>query len=737
MQPPGGALPRASLFAACVLHAALFGWAAVTLPWKQVSLWSVFFGVLAASHALTALGALLPKQRLLWLAFRALSLLSALAALLLTWVVLSSSLYLLELYRSLGQLLVTGLLVAWLLLLALTVPMAIWGLVRVWREVLANERAWWLFGLALAAVVLSALWVGRSARAQPLHAESDRSLEDAIRRAWARRTTARAASTSFENAPSLFTEQPATCAADPRAAPFTALATYAPRDGQVSQVCVQGRSLGELLARLDPIFGEARRQAKPVKLDVLTAAQRLGRSSLLDPLKLRPALDGVCAGERCLSAWQLVALDAFAHYRPFPAVKDASFGVSMPWLAQKLRAKSPSELARIEAESFVLDDTGVQRLLRMRVAPGALQRPALERAVFLAQEHILRSQRESGEFRYLLDPFRGTVEDSNFNLPRQAGTLLILCEHDRSAGHRAIIQRGLELLRQNERRVGHASSLSQDHERTRLGQSALPLVAFLSCRPKLGTEYDALIARLGQFLLRMQRADGSFYPEFDYATKSPLGRHEALYSAGQAVLALVLLEQNWPELSDKAGLNRTAIGLALERAMNFYSGPYWPAPLRDLFFVEENWHCLAARAALASRRHDAYERFCLDYVRFKSRLILDKSTGNEDLQGAYGISPALPVHNTATAGFGEALAAAVSVKRARGEATAEDESLLKRVLGFLLASQWQSANCFACTRQHFVLGGFSEHFAGPVLRIDYVQHAMAALHHGARAVYGK
>jgi hypothetical protein len=100
------------------------------------------------------------------------------------------------------------------------------------------------------------------------------------------------------------------------------------------------------------------------------------------------------------------------------------------------------------------------------------------------------------------------------------------------------------------------------------------------------------------------------------------------------------------------------------------------------------------------------------------------------------MSPALPVHNTATAGFGEALAAAIAVKRAQGEPTRDDEARLRTVLEFLLASQWQDVSCFACTRDHFVLGGFSEHYAGPMLRIDYVQHAMAALHHGRRAVYG-
>ena len=43
--------------------------------------------------------------------------------------------------------------------------------------------------------------------------------------------------------------------------------------------------------------------------------------------------------------------------------------------------------------------------------------------------------------------------------------------------------------------------------------------------------------------------------------------------------------------------------------------------MRDFFFFEENWHCLAARAALAHHRRDDYERFCLDYVTMKTRLL--------------------------------------------------------------------------------------------------------------------
>jgi hypothetical protein len=175
------------------------------------------------------------------------------------------------------------------------------------------------------------------------------------------------------------------------------------------------------------------------------------------------------------------------------------------------------------------------------------------------------------------------------------------------------------------------------------------------------------------------------------------------------------------------------LAAAIDRAMDHYGRSYWPKPLRSLFYIEENWHCLAARAALASHRHDDYERFCLDYVRFKARLILDQSASREHV-GGYGLSDMFPPHSTATAGFGEALAAALHVAHARGDDLTEQQSTLRSVLGFVARHQWTAENCFACGARREAIGGFSESSASPSIRIDYVQHAMAALGHGARAL---
>ena len=94
-----------------------------------------------------------------------------------------------------------------------------------------------------------------------------------------------------------------------------------------------------------------------------------------------------------------------------------------------------------------------------------------------------------------------------------------------------------------------------------------------------------------------------------------------------------------------------------------------------------------------------------------------------------------PPHNTATAGFGEALAAGIKIRRARGETRADDDALMQQVLGYLLRNQWTRDRCWACAPRRRIEGGFSEHMASPLIRIDYVQHSMAAIGHGAEALF--
>jgi hypothetical protein len=497
--------------------------------------------------------------------------------------------------------------------------------------------------------------------------------------------------------------------------------------------CLQASEPSELEHALTRFLTEEVHVESPLALELVRAMQPIPRfHPLLDALALRPAADGLCGVRRCFAAFQLVAQDAFTRFRPLEAVRDASFGVALEELRAALGEGNVS-LSRIESESWIISQGRARKLERLREPNAAPSPDRLAEAVRLAAMHILHAQQPDGSFRYLLDPYSGREEQRTGNLPRQAGTVYALCELAPPALALPAVERALGRLAQNEHARGALSALSDSLDSADLGASALPLVAFATCRAQLGERHDVLIGRLARFLLAMQRTDGSFHPEMELATATPRGAHEALYAAGQAVLGLVLVEQLartrpsaiFPSADELAG--------AVQRAMDHYGRDYWPTPLRSLFYLEENWHCLAARAALGSHRHDAYERFCLDYVRFKRRLILEPAASVPlAFQGGYGLGPLFPPHSTPTAGYGEALAAAIAVARARGEPLEELRGVLRHVLSFLLRQQWQGASAFASARS--ALGAFSESVGSPPVRIDYVQHAMAALGHGARVL---
>lgn len=551
-----------------------------------------------------------------------------------------------------------------------------------------------------------------------------------------------------ERPPSLLTSERVACSAPPSEQPVTLVATFADRgsQGPVS-ACFQAQTVGAALLELRAALQQRARRG-PVALEVVSGWQRLPRRhAWLDLLKLRPGLDGVCHGRSCLMPWQLLAHGFFSTHRPLRFIPDLQFGASPPRLREALGAdpeNGVAGLARITTRSYVLDLSGevasesaLTPLVRMRRRDVSLQQRALERAESDAETHILEAQQADGKFRYTLDPMTGAEDTRGFNLARQAGTTLVLCELGRKTPQ---VQRGIELALAAfvpfARERGPVVALTSDPQNpvARLGESALPLVSMLACAPRVGLSVNPTIAGMSQLILQLQREDGGFAPALDFETGTVQSGPEPLYAAGQAIMALVLLERRQQLHPTDRLPTYEVVHEAVERAMEHVATRYWSHPLRDFFFLEENWHCLAARAALGVHRHRGYEEFCTDYVRFKSRLILLEEQGiDPDFDGGFGFGNIIPPHNTGAAGLGEALAAAIAVYRAQDRPTTTEELNLGRVMRFLLRQQWSRENCFACATPK-VVGSMSEHTHSALTRIDFVQHAWAALGHGRRVL---
>lgn len=544
-------------------------------------------------------------------------------------------------------------------------------------------------------------------------------------------------------APPLGTLAPARCRASPELTPVTLVAAFVEKRRRQPQVrCFQGPALGAVIADLKKALLRGALRG-PIELELISGWQRLSnRHPWLGGFSLRPGLDGVCHETSCALPWQLLFEGAFSNYRPLGFIPDLQFGVAPDALRQLIGAPPGSGvggLTRVTTRSFALDlaaaEPALTPLSRMRRRDVPVNEQTLARAERDAEAYVLGAQLPDGRFRYTLDPMTGEADARGFNLARQAGTTLVLCELG-SPESRAAVQRSLAADEPFARALGDLQALTTDlaSPLARLGESALPLVSMLACAQSDPAALHPLAAGLSRFVLRLQRSDGSFAPALDLRDGRIMPGPEPLYAAGQAVMALVLLERRQQIHPTGALPAFDEVHAAVERAMQYVAEDYWSHPLRDFFFLEENWHCLAARAALGVHRHPGYEKFCTDYVRFKSRLILSAEDGvDPDFDGGFGFGNLVPPHNTGAAGFGEALAAAIALREAADQPASAEKRLLEHVLGFLLRQQWSRENCFACATA-LVEGGMSEHTHSSLTRIDFAQHAWAALGHGRRAL---
>jgi hypothetical protein len=652
--------------------------------------------------------------------------------------------YLAGLYRGLGGGMLPALIASWALVASLTLVPALWAAWPLVARPGFRRVARWALPIGLC--LSGALAAHSHSLALPEgSALSLERLDDAaLGRELSTLSEIAARLPVPKRTPSLGLAKPVTCRQPPADVPVTLVAAFLERRRLVPSLrCFQGTELASVLGALRTTLLE-RAARGPLQLELVSGWQHLGsRHAWLDAFKLRPGLDGICLEKRCALPWQLLFDGAFSTFRPLPFIPDLQFGVAPDALRQRVGASLGTHvggLTRLTTRSYALDLAAKEPVLtplaRMRRSHVPVAERTLERAEQAAESYVLSAQLPDGRFRYTLDPMTGEADTQGFNLARQAGTTLVLCELGRSAQTPAAIARSLGAFEPFVRARGNRIALTSDpdSEVARIGESALPLVSMLACSADRRLPLSPSAPGLARLMLRLQRPDGSFAPGLAFANDSPIAGAEPLYAAGQALLALVLLEQRQQTHPSAELPEHDELHAAVERAMQYFASHYWSHPLRDFFFLEENWHCLAARAALGVHRNPAYEQFCLDYVRFKARLILSASDGVEsDFDGGFGFGQLVPPHNTGAAGFGEALAAAIAILEARDEPTSAEKQLLGRVLGFLLRQQWSAENCFACASR-LVIGGMSEHTHSAVTRIDFAQHAWAALGHGRRVL---
>jgi len=721
-----------------LVHALLLGVAALVLPWRLDLLVHGAVALLVLSFVAVAVAS---AARASWLprAARTCAWLSLGAFLGLVLQVGLWCVYLHGLYAEVGWTLVGGLVVFFcaLALFLVPFPLFLWQAFppdkssAVGRQRLATEQ------LGAGVVLLFSAWPLNNAYA--LTAQKPTSTPDspahsdvfAVKSAWGELPAG-----PPQESPVLGPRAPVHC--DPRLSLQRAwVVTFAQRDA-ASSVCLQGTQSEKEQQLKGSLAGHT---GARIKLDILhPRGERRPESNLLGALSLRPGRDSLCVSGTCLLPWQLIMTDSYVSYAPFAQIPESRFGVDVEALIKQLGGNENSPATQITTESYLLEKDAVGHVsatpfLRMGTGPVAATLPRLRAAQSAAIDYILRAQNTDGSFRYTLDPYSGAQDNQNIVLPRHGGTTLALCElGPRNKKVRSAARRATKLIESFYHKAGNVGYFSRNNQRSVVYRdTTLPTVALLECARAGHIDLPKFWTNVAEFLLGQQRRDGSFASHFDRKKRQATGDGEIFFAAGQALYALVLMEEHLTahEGSPKEEHLLGRIHDSVELAMDYYSGEYWQHAPHDFFYLEENWHCLAARAALRVHRHDGYERFCLDYATFKSRFI--QTTTTQGFQGGLTLSPMFPPHSTATSGYGEATAAALALSHARQESHPMLKLNLRLALGYLLQIQLTSSNCFACA-SNAAWGGFTESPVSGKVRIDFVQHALSALGHGQRVL---
>ena len=251
-----------------------------------------------------------------------------------------------------------------------------------------------------------------------------------------------------------------------------------------------------------------------------------------------------------------------------------------------------------------------------------------------------------------------------------------------------------------------------------LGSTALAVVALAEFSRATGLDtYDELATRLTNWILFMQRPDGSFAHIYDVKKAAKDEKRQMLYFSGEAALALARMYEvhEQPRYLD-------ATERALDNLVSWYD-----FVLGAFFYGEEHWTCIAA--AEASDRIDMPEAldFCERWAGFNNEVQYREGETPWPSSGGYGVGPLLVPRLTPVASRTEAFISTYEMAHRAGHDTAELRAQVERGLGMLLRYRWDPGPTHLLADPLEAHGGIPGSPVELEVRNDYVQHACSAM----------
>jgi hypothetical protein len=504
-----------------------------------------------------------------------------------------------------------------------------------------------------------------------------------------------------------------------------------------SRVQAAGRALeaDPGLSRLD---AAARRRAR-IKVDLtLARGPVLSSVPLLFAKSVDPGRDGLglTLGQRTayLLPDDLLGKQLLAGHRPFFFMHEFRTGLDLPavvdLLAEQLEVTreqwrvSRRSYFRFRVQSFVEHNGRALPVIRGRVPVQRIDRATVRRAVLRATRYVMRQLRPDGRFEYIYYPLDDRHSPpGEYSLPRHAGTTWFLSlayrtlklPKIRRVARVAIDYLGQHAVPSQCEQTPYACVGNADY--ADLGSAALAVVAIAEYQQGTGDgRFLGLARRLGRFLLWMQKDNGDFCHQYNPTTRQKNCHDVLLYYSGEATLALAKLAQ-------LTGDRRYA--RPLERALDFLTGEKYDFFLGQFFISEDHWTCIAAEAAYGVIDKDQYARFCHAFARLNRRAQV--TDPRSDLRGALTVTPFFMPHNTPAGSRTEANVGTYLLSRKRGEPLQDVRQTVLRSLRYLVDQQIRPESAYLLPAPERAVGGMMQTPVRAAVRIDYVQHAAAAM----------
>jgi len=513
-------------------------------------------------------------------------------------------------------------------------------------------------------------------------------------------------------------------------APLTVMATAGSLAESVKAASVTARIAPEFVSRrLD-----ASRQVR-IKVDVLLSKKLIfPHPSMGGVLPMVPGLEGIYLRRQGREGY-LLPSDIIAHELGGRThlLEAACFKAGLTPEAWK---SLNTEVYRIDTSSFIEDAPGGKMVELYRAVPlvRRLSRGLLMERASAAGRWLVSNQQKDGRFLHAFSPITGKVLPLPYNIVRHAGVTLSLLELYEATQEREFMESAERAVRFLADQIEVAdkpegTAFVYFNETAKLGASALAVTALVRFQQASHDKrYQGLLSKLGNFLLFMQKKDGSVYTTYSFQQRERKDDAVSCYYSSQAVLAFAELyevtrEDKWLKA---ALLTADYIMNRREAEMKRAEPPqdHWAMiALAELYeLLEDNEHaeyCMRVAETMLQHQLTTVNTAFLDYV------------GASDTGVAQGSPPTAVSTACKCEGLVAAWRVAGKMKLERGRYAEAVRSALK----FILQNQYTAVNSYYLREPSRAVGAFRTHFLDDGIYMDHVQHCISAIL-GGRDVVG-